>query len=127
MVNDSNFIVRVSGRKESSFYIDYQGYYKIIDISKIVGIDAPAMKEKYTANGGLYDESLDVYYFGSVESAKKTISDILGGAKFGQNGRLIFFTETEVEFLRKALINEGVNSIHVSNKTKDAIFKKLNG
>lgn len=127
MVSDSNFIVRVSGRKENSFYIDYQGSYKILDISKIVGIDAPTVKEKYVAHGGIYDENLEVYYFSSAENANKTISDILRSVKPGQNGRLICFTEIEIEYLRKALINEGVNSIHVSNKTKDAIFKKLNG
>jgi hypothetical protein len=127
MVSDSNFIVRVSGRKENSFYIDYQGSYKISDISIIVGIDPPAVKEKYVSHGGIYDENLEVYYFNSIEAANSVIADILKSIKPEKNGRLICFTEKEIEYLRKALINEGVNTIHVSNKTKDAIFKKLNG
>ncbi|MCR4436772.1 MAG: hypothetical protein QHH06_14210 [Clostridiales bacterium] len=126
MVSETNFIVRQSGRKEKSYYIDYLGAYKITDISKIVGIEVPALKEKYLGNGAVYDEGVDLYYFDSIENAKKTISDILRDMKAEQRGKLVFLTEAEVEYIRKALIYEGANNIHVQNKIKDAIFKKLN-
>jgi hypothetical protein len=51
--------------------------YNTTEISKLVGIEASAIMEKYLDNGAEYDESLDVYYFSSLESARKTISDIL--------------------------------------------------
>ena len=126
MVNESNFIVRISGRRENSYYIDYQGVYKITEISKIVGIEAPKIKEIYLSNGGAYDEGQDVYYFNSIEAAKGSVSDILKSTKAEHKGRLIFLTETEIEYIRKALINENVQTIHVRNSVKDAIFKKLN-
>jgi len=126
MISESNFIVRISGRRENSYYIDYQGEYKVTEISKVVGIEPSAIKEIYLANEADYEESLDVYYFPSIEKAKKTIADILRNMKSEHKGRLIFLTESEIEYIRKALINEGANTIHVKNSIKDAIFKKLN-
>ncbi len=126
MVNESNFIIRMSGRKEGCCYIDYSGVYKIAEISKITGIDAPSIKEMYVKNGGSYDDNQDVYYFCEMENAKKAISDILRTMKSEQKGRVLFLTEAEVEYIRKALINEGSNTIHLKNNVKDAIFKKLN-
>lgn len=126
MINESNFIVRISGRKESSYYIDYQGVYKITDIAKIIGTEAPKIKEIYLNNGGVHDSAQDVYYFSSINDAKNTISQILGVAKADHRGRLIFLSEAEIEYIRKALINENSNTIHISNSIKDAIFKKLN-
>lgn len=126
MVNQSNFVVRVSGRKENSYYIDYAGIYKISGIAKAVDMDALSVKQKYIANGAIYDEEQDVYYFSSIDSAKKAVSDILQEVKSAAKGKLIFLTEAEIEFIRKALINENINSLHVGNKVKDAIFEKLN-
>lgn len=127
MVSESNFIVRVSGKRENSYYIDYLGVYKVNDIAKIVGLKASAIREKYLENNAVYDETQDVYYFDSVDSAKKTIIDIMKDVKSDVKGRVIHLTEAEIEYIRKALINEGSNIMHVSNKVKDAIFKKLNG
>jgi len=127
MVNESNFVIRKSGRKENSYYIDYMGSYKLNDIARIAGMEPGAVREKYLANGASYDESQEVYYFGSVESARKTIDEILKDMKSDYKGRLIFLTEAEIEYIRKALVNEGVNIIHVKNDIKDAIFRKLNG
>lgn len=127
MVNESNFIVRLSGRRENSYYIDYSGVYKIIEIAKVAGMEPSRIKEIYQDNGGAYDESLDVYYFSSLEAAKKIILTICSNVNNNKKGRLVFLTESEIEFIRKALIYEGGNTLHISSKVKDAIFKKLNG
>lgn len=127
MLSESNFIARMSGRKAGSYYIDYTGAYKIVEIAKVAGMEPSAVKEIYQKNGGAYDDSQDVYYFNSLDSAKKVISEICGNVRIDRKGRLIFLTEAEIEYLRKALINEGGNNIHISSKVKDAIFKKLNG
>jgi len=126
MINKTNFVIRKSGIKENSYYVDYQGVYKTTEISELVGVKAPIIKEKYILNNAVHDESLDVYYFNSMESAQNAISEILKGVKQEKKCRTIELTETEIEYIRKALINEGVNTIHVGSKVKDEIFKKLN-
>ncbi len=126
MVSESNFVVRKSGRKDESYYIDYLGVYKINDLARIVGIKASAVKEKFLNNNAVYDEALEVYYFNSMDSAKNTIAEIMKDVKSDVKGRVVHLTEAEIEYIRKALINEGTNVMHVSNKVKDAIFKKLN-
>lgn len=57
MVNESNFIVRLSGRKADCWYIDYSGIYKVVEIAKITGVKASFIKEIYLNNDGAYDES----------------------------------------------------------------------
>lgn len=126
MIDETNFIIRTSGRKENSCYIDYLGVYKLTEISKVTGLEVPAIREKYTANGAVYDETVEVYYFSSVDAAKKAVLDIMRDIRADRKGRLVFLTEPEIEYIRKALINEGVNTIHVKNSIKDAIFRKLN-
>lgn len=126
MVNETNLIVRLSGRRANSFYIDYSGVYKVLEIAKITGLEPVAVKEIYLDNGSIYDDTQDVYYFSSLEAARKAVSDILAKVKTNRRGRLVFLTETEIEYIRKALITEGSNTIHIKGKVKDAIFKKLN-
>jgi hypothetical protein len=126
VVNQSNFIARMSGRRADNYYIDYSGAYKVSDIAKITGLKAIAVKEIYAGNGAVYDETQDVYYFGSLESAKKAIAEVFGGVRTDLKGKLVYLSESEVEYIRKALINEGSNTIHLKNKIKDEIFKKLN-
>ncbi|MDF2984969.1 MAG: uncharacterized protein K0R50_479 [Eubacterium sp.] len=125
-VSESNFIVRKSGRESNSYYIDYLGVYKIVDISKLVHLEASLIKEKYLKHDAAYFDELDVYYFNNIEKAKSAIADILKNLKSNQRGRIIQLTEAEIEYIRQALINEGVNNIRVSSKVKDNIFKKLN-
>jgi hypothetical protein len=125
-INESNFIVRISGRRENCYYIDCQGLYKVTDIAKLTGVESARIKEKFTDNGAVYDASMDVYYFDGMDKAKKAIADILKEIKTEWRGRVLFLTESEIEYIRKALINEQSNTIHVKNSIKDAIFKKLN-
>lgn len=125
-VNESNFIVRKSGRESDSYYIDYLGVYKIVEIAKLVGLESVLIKEIYQKHNAVYFSELDVYYFKEIENAKSAIADILKNLKSNQKGRIILLTEAEIEYIRQALINEGVNNIRVSSKVKDNIFKKLN-
>jgi SAM-dependent MidA family methyltransferase len=126
MINESNFIVRQSGRNAGSYYIDYSGVYKVPEIAKIAGLKPTSLKEIYAGNGAVLDDIQKVYYFSSLDSAKKTIADIFNKIKVEQKGRIVMLSEAEIEYIRRALINEGANTLHVSNKVKDAIFKKLN-
>jgi len=125
-VNESNFIVRKSGRERDSYYIDYLGVYKIVDIAKLVGVESVLLKEIYKKYDAVYFSELDVYYFKDIEKAKSAVADILKNLNSSQKGRLIQLTEAEIEYIRQALINEGVNNIRVNSKVKDNIFKKLN-
>lgn len=126
MVSESNFVIRMSGMKKNCYYIDYSGTYKAVDIAKIAGVEPGVIRERYLMHGAVYDAALDVYYFNSIESAKEAVADIMKGLKPDFKGRMIFLTEQEVEYIRRALVNEGVNVIHVKNSVKDAIFRKLN-
>jgi hypothetical protein len=125
-INESNFIVRKSGRELNSFYIDYLGVFKLTEISKLTHLEVQFLKEKYLEHGATYYSELDVYYFNDVNETKKAISDIMKNLKSNQKGRIVQLTEAEIEYIRQALINEGVNNIGVSSKIKDNIFKKLN-
>ncbi len=123
---ESNFIVRVSGKRPDSFYIDCFGKYTTADIAKITGIDEKAIADIYKRNGAQYDKALKVYYFSSIQSTKQAIDTIAQDTPNTHRGMMVLLTTAEIEYIRKALINEGVNTLHVSNSIKDAIFKKLN-
>lgn len=126
MVNQSSFVVRKSGRRENNYYIDYSGSYKAEDIAKITGLKPATVKEIYAGHGAIYDESQEVYYFGSIEAAKNAAAQIFGRVRASLKGKTVNLTEVEVEYIRQALINEGSNTIHLKNKIKDEIFRKLN-
>lgn len=126
MSKRGNYIVRRSGRNENHYYIDYQGYYKVSDISRISGIDFPSLLEIYRKYSTEYCKELDVFYLDSIDKAKELIDLIIKKSGRKSNERLILLTEKEIEYIRLALINEGSNTIRISNKIKDAIFKKLN-
>jgi hypothetical protein len=126
MADESNFIVRTSGRKPGSFYIDYSGVYKLTDIAKVAAMGPSAVKEIYLDSGAVLDESIDVYYFGSIEAAQNAISALFSKIRSEQRGKMIFLTGQEIEYIRKALINEGSNAISIKSSVKDRIFEKLN-
>lgn len=126
MAFSGNYIVRHSGRKPGFFYIDTQGHYKVRDISKISGIEAHDLDVLYRTYSSEHSEEMDVYYFDSTDRANALIDAILERSGQKENGRLIYLTEKEIEYIRKALINEGSNSIHISSAIKDKIFNKLN-
>lgn len=125
-VSENSFVVRKSGREEDNFYIDYLGIYKVVEISKLVHLDASFIKDKYLKYGAVYFDQLDVYYFNEIDKAKSAITEILKNLKAEQKGRIIQLTEAEIEYIRQAMINEGANNLRVNSKVKDNIFKKLN-
>jgi hypothetical protein len=124
MVDTHSFIVRRSGKMQERYYIDYTGYYKVTDISKQVNVDPLKISDLYISNGGILDPENDVYFFGDPLRAKKTIREIL--ALSPERGRSVMLTEAEIEYIRKALINDGSGNIGIDNRTKDSIFRKLN-
>lgn len=126
MVNLTSFIVRKSGRKENSYYIDYSGMYKTSDIARITGLETVAVTMMYIHHGAEYDDTQQVYYFNSTETAKNAILEIFSGVSPELKGKVLYLTEAEVEYIRRALINEGSNTIYLKSKIKDEIFKKLN-
>lgn len=127
MLDTANFLVRSSGRKENCYYVDYSGYYKAADIGRQLQLKPEKIKEIYEDNGGLHDKDLDVYYFNNIFSAKKSITDMLACSIAVDKGRSILLTEDEIEYIRKALINDGMGNIGIDANLKNAIFKKLNG
>jgi hypothetical protein len=111
---------------EDYYYIDYFGQYKITDISKEVKIKSSKLTEIYLENGGIIDNSFEVYYFDDFLKAKKAIAEITSKITTVNKGKNILFTEAEIEQIRKALINDSGN-FGVDSKSKDKILKKLNG
>lgn len=126
MISGESFLVRASSLQQNKYYVDYIGLYKLNDISIRTGINTPDLAAIYKKNNGIYDEQHEVFFFDDMECAKKTITEIMIHIKSDNRGRAILLTEAEIEYIRQALINEGANSIHLRNKIKDNIFKKLN-
>jgi hypothetical protein len=126
MVYESNFLVRKSGKRENSFYIDYSGTYTIRDLSKILGLKASIVEDIYKRHNAKLDKTLDIYYFESADDARTSLKDIFHEITPDNIGRAVYLTNEEIELIRQALINEGVNTIGTKSEIKDTIFKKLN-
>jgi hypothetical protein len=126
MVYEANFLVRKSGKRADSYYVDYMGAYSIPDLSKVVGLKPKFIEEIYARHGAVYDKEIDVFYFSNAEKAREAVNEILSNIKPANIGKAVYLTTEEIEVIRQALINEGVNTIGVKNKIKDAIFRKLN-
>lgn len=127
MLDFSNFIVRISGRGPSTFYIDCGGIYHITDIAAGAGVSPEKIAAIYDSNGGQLNRELDVYYFNSADSARKAISDIYVVIHNSNKGKSVFFSEDEIQYLRKALIYNASSFAGANSRMADAILKKLNG
>lgn len=126
MLELSGFIVRISGRQENTYYIDCNGLYRVDDIAKAGGVEPQRLNSIYLANGGELNESVGVYYFNSIPQAKSAIEKIT--ALFGgKNGRSVFLTESEIEYIRKALIAfGGYPGPGTDSRVTDTILNKFN-
>jgi hypothetical protein len=127
MLDFSNFIVRISGRGPDTFYIDCGGLYHVSDIAKGAGVKPEKLVAIYTSKGGKLNTDYDVYYFSSVEDAKKAISDIFVIIRDSNKGKSFFFTENEIQYMRKALIYNASSFAGTDSRMADGILKKLNG
>ena len=122
----SNFIVRKSGINSNLLYIDFNGKYDIYHLQELTGISQDKIKTIYEKNGGNYSQESNVYYFDSKEMAQNAIDQLSKFIKPAYNVKTISFTEAEIEYIRKALINEESNIIFTKNKVRESIFQKLN-
>ena len=119
MIDSANFIVRRSGRKEGYYYIDYFGQYKITDISKEVKIKSSKLTEIYLENGGIIDNSFEVYYFDDFLKAKKAIAEITSKITPVNKGKNILFTEalrtSKVLMLKRKNRKTTLSHLHFKN------------
>lgn len=126
MLDFSNFIVRSSGRSANTYYIDCGGLYHVSDIASVAGLSLKRLDKIYSLNGGVLNEELNVYYFHDIEKAKHVISEIFGVIKDSNKGKSVYFSEKEIQYLRKALINDASGFAGNNSRMVDAILKKLN-
>ncbi len=127
MLNFSVFLVRSSGRYPGSFYIDCGGLYHIDEIAKGAGLEAERLHKLYEANGGKLNSEQDVYYFSDAGNAKKAISGIFAAMQNSNKGKYVFFSEEEIQYLRKSVINDAMGFAGNDSRMVDAILRKLNG
>lgn len=123
-MRNNGFMVRKSGVKEGNFYIDYEGEYLPENIKKATGIDD--IVSIYKEHRAEYDEAHNVYYFDSEENAEDAINGLVKLLKKSDHVRKVELTESEIEYIRRALINEDSNVIFTKNKIRESIFDKLN-
>jgi hypothetical protein len=126
MLDLSGFIVRISGRQQSAYYIDCNGLYRVDEIAKAGGADAKKLTNIYLSNGGVLSEEVGVYYFGGIPQAKNAIAKIIALLS-GTNGRSIYLTAAEIEYIRKSLIAfGGYPGPGTDSRMTDTILDKFN-
>lgn len=122
----SGFVLRKSGVKEGNYYIDFSGEYQPEMIKKETGIHADKIVQIYKEFNGLYNEQLEVYYFSSEEDGNNAIKSLVKFLKKSDHIKQVELTESEIEYIRRALINEDSNVIFTKSKIRESIFDKLN-
>lgn len=122
MINEANFIIRKSGRREGVYYIDYLGKYKAEDISKIIGTDLIRVKDMYIECKGIYDDNQDVFYFPSIQNAQEAIDSLMKKVTAKERGRFVLLSDDEIIYIKKALISDSTTK---NCKLKDSVFSKL--
>ncbi len=120
------FMIRDSAMKDGHYYIDFNGEYEVSRISSCTGITENFINHVYEDNGGVYESEKKVYYFQKRGLAVDAVKLLQGKLKPSKVGRTVELTEEEVEYIRKALINEDSNIIYTNNRIRTSIFDKLN-
>ena len=120
------FMIRQSAMKQGQFYIDFDGEYEISGISACTGIASNTIQHLYDNSGGIYDSERNVYYFPMHGNAADAVNTLRGHLKPTKVGRTVNLSEEEIEYIRRALINEDSNIIYTKSKIRDSIFDKLN-
>lgn len=126
MINFSNFIVRNSGRSANTFYIDCGGLYHVSDIASEAGLSSEKLSKIYASGGGKLNVELDVYYFDNIDNARCVIKNIYEIMQDSNKGKSVYFSEDEIQYIRKALINDASGFAGNNSRMVDAILKKLN-
>lgn len=120
------FMIRESALKQGQFYIDFGGEFEVSNISAVTGITENNIDQIYERNGGVYNSEKNVYYFSHRGNAADAVNDLRSLLRPARMGRTVELTEEEIEYIRRALINEDSNIIYTKSKIRDAIFDKLN-
>ena len=120
------FMIRESAMRQEHYYLDFDGEYEISGISSCTGITENAILNVYKNNEGIYDGDRNVYYFPKYGFAADVLNDLRRKLKPARIGRTVTLTEEEIEYIRRALINEDSNIIYTKSKIRDSIFDKLN-
>jgi len=120
------FMIRQSAMKQGQFYIDFNGEYEISTISSCTGIPSHTIQSIYEQSSGTYNSDRNVYYFPMHGHAADAVNILRSNLKPAKVGRTVNLTEEEIEYIRRALINEDSNIIYTKGKIRDSIFDKLN-
>lgn len=120
------FMIRQSALAENQYYIDFSGEYTVPDIGRITGITENFIHKTYEDAGGVYNSERKVYYFSSYDLAVAATTILGENLKHSKMVKTIELTEEEIEYIRKALINQDSNIIFKNNRIKTTIFNKLN-
>ena len=120
------FMIRESAMRQEHYYLDFDGEYEISGISSCTGITENTLQQVYENNNGIYDTVRNVYYFPKYGFAADAVNELRGHLKPARVGRTVVLTGEEIEYIRKALINEDSNIIYTKSKIRDSIFDKLN-
>lgn len=121
------FMIRRSALKDDTFYIDFNGEYEVSALSMKTKITESEIHHAYETNGGEFDDERNVYYFSKHGAAADAVEMLSSKVKRGNISRIVELTEEEIEYIRKALINEDSNIIFTNNNVREKIFNKLNG
>lgn len=121
------FMIRRSALKDGNYYIDFDGAYEISDISSCTGITENVIHHIYEDSKGHYDPDKHVYYFSEYGYANDAMEELRKAFRPSKVNKTVELTEEEIEYIRRALINEDSNIIYTNSNIRANIFNKLNG
>lgn len=122
----NGFMIRQSALKDGAYYIDFNGEYEISKMSSCTGITENTIHHIYEDHKGVFDTNKHVYYFEQRGNAADAVEELSTKLFRSKVTRTVELTEEEIEFIRKALINEDSNIIFMKNDMRTSIFNKLN-
>lgn len=122
----NQFMIRNSAMKDNMYYIDFNGEYEISGISSCTGITENYIHHVYEDNQGVYDPERKVYYFKERGYAAEAVNTLQERVIPSRTTRTVELTEEEIEYIRRALINEDSNIIYTNSRIRSNIFNKLN-
>lgn len=122
----NGFMIRESALKDDHYYIDYNGEFELSKLSSCTGISENVIEHAYLEHDGLLDSDKEVFYFSKRGNAADAVEDLNSRIIRSKTSRTVELTEEEIEYIRKALINEDSNIIFTKHSIRTSIFNKLN-